>query len=40
MTNFGSGEHDDCVDAFVLLVKALVGTGRLQPAWGEWRDGD
>jgi len=38
MMNFGAGEHDDCVDAFVLMVRALMGSGRLQPAWGEWRD--
>jgi hypothetical protein len=40
MMNFGAGEHDDCVDAFVLMVRALVGVGRLQPSWGEWRDED
>ena len=38
MLNFGSGEHDDCVDAFVLMIKALVGSGRLQPSWGQWSD--
>jgi hypothetical protein len=39
MMNVGSAEHDDCVDSFVLMVRALVGPGRLQPAWGEWSDG-
>lgn len=40
LSNFGFADHDDCVDAFVLAVRGLVGTGRLQPSWGEWREGD
>lgn len=36
LMNLGSAEHDDCVDSFVLLIRALIGTGRLQPSWGEW----
>lgn len=35
--NYGSTEHDDCPDSFLLAIRGLVGTGRLQPAWGEWR---
>jgi phage terminase large subunit-like protein len=34
--NYGSTDHDDCPDSFLLSVKGLVGQGRLQPAWGEW----
>lgn len=34
--NYGSTDHDDCPDSFLLGVKGLVGQGRLQPAWGEW----
>lgn len=37
MINFGATDHDDCPDSFVLMIRGLVGTGRLQPAWGEWR---
>jgi hypothetical protein len=35
--NYGSTDHDDCPDSFLLAVKGLVGQGRLQPSWGEWR---
>jgi len=37
LTNFGATEHDDCPDSFVLMIKGLLGQGRLQPAWGEWQ---
>ena len=36
--NYGSTDHDDCPDSFLLAIKGLVGPGRLQPAWGQWRD--
>ena len=39
MKNFGSTDHDDCPDSFLLAVRGLIGAGRLQPAWGEWADG-
>jgi hypothetical protein len=38
LLNYGATDHDDCPDSFLLAVKGLVGPGRLQPAWGEWRD--
>jgi hypothetical protein len=38
LLNYGSTDHDDCPDAMVLAIKGLLGPGRLQPAWGEWRD--
>lgn len=38
LLNFGSTDHDDCVDSLVLMLKGLVGTGRLQPVWGDWDD--
>ena len=37
LLNFQSTDHDDCPDSLVLMLKGLVGTGRLQTAWGEWR---
>lgn len=36
LENFGTGDHDDCPDSLVLTIRGLIGTGRLQPAWGEW----
>lgn len=36
LENVGQSDHDDCSDSFVLLVRELVGQGRLQTAWGEW----
>lgn len=38
LVNFGATDHDDCPDSLVLMLKGLVGTGRLQPAWGQWAD--
>jgi hypothetical protein len=37
LLNYGATDHDDCPDSLLLAVKGLVGPGRLQPAWGEWR---
>jgi len=37
LLNYGATDHDDCPDALLLAIKGLVGPGRLQPAWGEWR---
>ncbi len=36
LKNFGQADHDDCPDAMMLAIKALIGAGRLQPAWGQW----
>jgi hypothetical protein len=38
LLNYGATDHDDCPDALLLAIKGLVGPGRLQPAWGQWRD--
>lgn len=38
LLNYGATDHDDCPDSLLLAVKGLVGPGRLQPAWGEWRE--
>lgn len=38
LMNYGATDHDDCPDSLLLAVKGLVGPGRLQPAWGEWRE--
>ena len=38
LLNYGATDHDDCPDSLLLAIKGLVGPGRLQPAWGEWRD--
>jgi hypothetical protein len=37
LTNYGATDHDDCPDSLLLAIKGLVGQGRLQPSWGEWR---
>lgn len=37
LLNYQSTDHDDCPDSLVLALKGLIGTGRLQPAWGEWQ---
>ena len=38
LLNYGATDHDDCPDSLLLAIKGLVGPGRLQPAWGQWRD--
>ena len=40
LLNYGATEHDDCPDALVLMLKAMLGGGRMQPSWGEWSDSD
>ena len=40
LLNYGATEHDDCPDALVLMLKAMLGAGRMQPSWGEWSDSD
>jgi hypothetical protein len=39
LLNFGMADHDDCVDAMVLCLRALLGPGAAETAFGEWEDG-
>jgi hypothetical protein len=40
LLNFGMTDHDDCPDSMVLTLKGLLGPGKLQAAWGDWREED
>lgn len=36
LLNYGNADHDDCPDAMVMALKAVIGQGQLQTAWDEW----